>query len=208
MLALLTVPIPLGIALVAEDVVPLFLGSQWQPTVVLLQPLCVAVAVSALGTNSQLAYVALNRAHLTAVAALVRLLLLLALLLSVPALYGAVGVAYAVAVAGFVMLIADYALSSRILRIRAGSLLRAVWRPVTASLVMCFVVWLMRSRFAPGTDISTHLLSLTRSALVGVAVYIVCEMALWIVAGRPGGAEARLVALLASYADRRRRKAA
>lgn len=207
MLALLTIPIPLGIALVAEDLVPLFLGSQWQPTVLLLQPLCLAVTVSALGTNSQLAYVALNRAYLTAVAAFARVLLLLALLLSVPSSYGAVGVAYAVAAASFIMLIADYALASRILRIRAGSLLRAAWRPVTASLVMCVAVWLMRSGFAPAADISGHLLSLTRSALVGVVIYVVCELALWMAAGRPGGAEGRVVALLTNYADRLRRKA-
>lgn len=207
MLALLTMPIPLGIALVAEDLVPIFLGPQWQPTVAVLQPLCLAVGVSALGTNSQLAYMALNRANLTAIAAFTRVLLLSALLLSVPASYGAVGVAYAVAAASLVMLVADYALTSRMLGIRATSLLAAVWRPVAASLAMCASVWLVRSGFAAAQDISAHLLSLVRSALLGFVVYVVCLLALWALSGRPRGAERRLFGLLTNYVDHLRREA-
>jgi O-antigen/teichoic acid export membrane protein len=207
MFALLTVPIPLGIALVAEDLVPLFLGAQWQPTVAVLQPLCIAVAVSALGNNSQLAYMALNRAHLAAIAAVVRLLLLAALLVVLPVSYGVIGVAYVVAGVSCIMLVADYALSARILSISTGRFLCAVWRPVTASLAMCVAVWLIRSGFAPAADLPAHVWSLVRSTLLGAVVYVVCLLALWVMGGRRDGAERRLVALATHFFDRLGRNA-
>ncbi len=204
-LALLTLPIPLGIALVAEDLVPLFLGAQWGPTVTALPPLCVAAAASALGTNSQLAYMALNRAHLTAITTAGRLLLLAVLLIAVPASHGIVGVAYAVAAANCVTLVADHALTARILGIGAGRFVAAIWRPVAASLAMCGSVWLVRSGFAPAADLAGHFWSLARSTLLGAAVYAACVFALWTAGGRREGAERRLIAIAAHWFDRRGR---
>src|SRR5262249_37335472 len=131
-LALVTIPIPLGIALVATDLVPLFLGAQWLPTIEILQPLCVAAAITGLGTTSRLAYLALGRSPLPAVAAVLRVLLLAALLAAVAPSYGVVGVAYAVAGVSAALVIFDYGLTSRFLRIRIRRFVAVVWRPVTA----------------------------------------------------------------------------
>lgn len=191
MLALLTVPIPLGIALVAEDFVPLFLGPQWDATVSVLQPLCIAASVTALGTNSQLALMALNRSHLTAIAAFIRLALLLAaVVLASP--HGVVVVACAVAGVSCIMLIADYTLSARVLEIDARRFAAVVWRPVTASLAMCAAVWLFRAGFPASADLPGHAWSLVRSSLLGAAVYVVCVLSLWAIGGRRGAAERRL----------------
>jgi PST family polysaccharide transporter len=203
MLALLTLPIPLGIALVANDLVPLFLGAQWQPMIGVLQPLCIAASFSALGTNSQLAYMALNRSHLAAVASLVRVLLLLVLLPVVAPPFGVVGVAYMVAGVSGAMVIADYALSSRVLKIGAGRFLAVIWRPVTAALAMCVAVWLFRAEFIPASDLPGHAWSLARTVLLGILVYAVCLLGLWLVGARRDGAEQRLIALVTNYRDRR-----
>jgi O-antigen/teichoic acid export membrane protein len=205
MLALLTLPMPLGIALVANDLVPLFLGAQWQPMVSVLQPLCIAASFAALGTNSQLAYMALNRSHLAAVASLVRVLLLLLLLVIVAPSYGVVGVAYAVAGVSCAMVVSDYALSSRLLKIDARRFLAVVWRPVTASLAMCIAVWLFRAEFAPAYDLPGHAWSLARTVLLGAVVYVVCLLGLWTVGGRRDGAERRLIALVTNFRGRRAR---
>jgi Polysaccharide biosynthesis C-terminal domain len=160
-----------------------------------------------LATNSQLAYMALNRAHLTAIAAVARLFLLSALLVVLPASYGVVGVAYAVAGMSCIMFVADYALSARLLSIRATRFLAAVWRPVTASLAMYFAVWLMQVGFAPAVDLSSHVWSLLRSTLLGVVVYVVCLWTLWTMCGRRDGTERHVVTLATHYFDRIRRRA-
>ncbi len=204
MLALLTLPIPLGIALVADDFVPLFLGPQWQPMIDVLRPLCIAASVSALGTNSQLALLALNRSHITAAAASIRLAVL-ALLLSLAAPHGVVGVAYAIAGMSGVSLAADYALSARALHIAPRRFLGVVWRPVSAALAMGLAVWLLRGGMPPASDLPGHLGSLILSAASGAAVYAGCVLALWAGTGRPEGAERRLLATLQSARMRLRR---
>jgi fumarate reductase subunit D len=118
-----------------------------------------------------------------------------------------IGVAYVVAGVSCITLVADYALSARILSIRTGRFLSAVWRPVTASLAMCVAVWLIRSGFAPAADLPAHVWSLVRSTLLGTVVYVVCLLALWAMGGRRDGAERRLVALAAHYFDRLGRNA-
>jgi O-antigen/teichoic acid export membrane protein len=206
LLALLTVPIPLGIALVADDFVPLFLGTQWQPAIELLRPLCIAGSVAALGTNSQLALMAINRSHLSAVGASLRALILLAVLLAVAPAFGVVGVAYAVAGVTCVMAVADYALASRLLGITARSFIAVVWRPVAAALLMAAAVWLVRAGIDSGDGGASHAFALAREALVGATVYVLAVFALWVVAGRPAGAEGRLLALARDYRLRRSRR--
>jgi PST family polysaccharide transporter len=205
MLALLSLPIPLGIGLVAEDLVPLLLGAQWQPLVPILQPLCVGAAIYALGTNSHLAYLVFNRAYLTAGADVIRLLLLVPALIVVAPTYGVEGVAYTIAGVSCVMVAADYVLSPRILGIDTGRFVAAVWRPVAASMAMCIVVWLAGSGFAPATDLAGHAAALARSMSVGAVTYVGGVLTLWFIAGRPDGAERRLVSLITEYRDRRRR---
>jgi PST family polysaccharide transporter len=207
MLALLTLPIPLGIALVADDLVPLFLGSQWHPTVAVLQPLCIAASIAAVGTNSQLAYMALNRSHLVGIAALIRMLFLFALLVAIPPGYRIVGVAYAVAGASCVVVIADYVLSSRMLKINAGRFLAVVWRPVLASLVMCLAVGSFRAEFPSQSDLPGHAWLLAASCVLGALVYVAGVLGLWAIAGRGEGAERHLLALAANYRRRRARSA-
>ncbi len=199
MMALLTLPIPLGTALVAEDLVPLFLGAQWQATVPLLQVLCLGAAVNAVGTNSQLVYLVLNRSHLTAGANLVRLLLLVLAILVLAPIYGVVGVACAVAAVNGAMVVADYFLTPWRLGFEARRLPMAVWRPVTASVGMCVAVLLVRSGFAPAADPGAHALSLAISVCVGVLAFAGCAIALWLASGRPDGAERRLVSVIAQY---------
>ena len=203
MLALLTTPIPLGIALVADDLVPIFLGPQWSAAIPLLPPLCLAGAVAAIGTNSHLAFMALNQAHIAAWAAVFRVLLLVVLLVLVAPWYGILGVAYAIAGVVFVVTLADYALVSVVLKIDARKLVATVWRSVAAAAVMAIAVGLERAGNAPASNLAGHAWSIAVSAALGAAVYVGCVWGLWIVGGRSEGAETRLIALAQDYGVRR-----
>jgi O-antigen/teichoic acid export membrane protein len=202
-IALLTFPVPLGIALVAPDLVPLFLGGQWGATVALLQPLAFAAAVTAIDTNSGLAYMATNRPYLTAIGGVVRLIILCALIAALKPRFGLTGVAYAAAAGSVMIVVTDYALSRRLLGIRAMEFGRVVWRPVVAGLLMIVAVELLRSRMPAATDVAGHAWSLAASAAAGAAVYVGVVLALWAVTGYPQGAEQRLMDALRSLRRRR-----
>jgi len=202
MLALMTLPIPLGIALVADDLVPIFLGAQWQPVVGVLQPLAIAASIASISTNSPLAYMALNRPHLAAIGGSLRLLALLAVLAATAPIHSLDAMAVAVASVNSVMIVVEYALVSRILRIDARRFLAVIWRPFVAGLTMCAAVWALRGSMPPPADLPGHAWSLAGCALVGVVTYSVSLFALWHVGGRRDGAERRLVSLIAG---RRRR---
>jgi hypothetical protein len=131
--------------------------------------------------------------------------LLCAVLAIVPSAFGIVGIACAVAGVGFLILVADYAFTARVLRIDFSRFVAAVWRPVTAALAMCGAVWLLRSQLEPAADAVAHAWSLAWSTLLGAVVYAGCLWALWVMGGRRDGAEQRLLALATRYLDRRSR---
>ena len=202
MFALLTLPIPLGIALVAHDLVPLFLGPQWEPMVGLLQILCVASAAFAIATNSHLVFVVQNRAYLTAASEGMRLVVVVLAILVVGTSNGVEVIAYAIAVANAVNVVGDYVLSSRLLGIPIGRFGKAVWRPVVGSAAMCGAVILAGYGFAEPSDLTAHAIALVRSVAIGVATYVGVVLALWFAAGRPEGAERRLLSVIAAYRRR------
>jgi lipopolysaccharide exporter len=202
LLALVALPVPIGIALVARDLVPLFLGWQWYSVTTLLPPLCLAAAFSVLGTNSALAYMASSRTHLIAAAAGIRLLLLLPALYFVAPAYGAEGVAYALAAIGAAMLCADYLLTDRLLHIDRRRLLAAVARPVVAAAAMCPAVLLLRAELGVPATVTERVGALALSVLAGATVYSVVVIALWAARGRPPGAEQRILGLLRGLRQR------
>jgi O-antigen/teichoic acid export membrane protein len=203
MLALLTLPIPLGIALVAPNLVPLFLGNQWETIVGMLRPLCIASAAYAIGTNSHLAFVVQNRSHLTAASEFVRLLLVVAAIAVAGIPNGVEGVAWAIAGVSAAMVVADYLVTPRLLGIDARRFVAAVIRPLVASATMCIVVLFADQGLSPANDVAGQALGLARSASLGVATYVVTVLALWRAAGRPEGAEQRLLDFVAQYRRRR-----
>jgi PST family polysaccharide transporter len=193
MMALLTFPVPLGIALVAQDLVPLFLGSHWIPAVALLQPLSIAAAMQAIDTNSALVYMATNRVYLTAIGSLLRLVVLATLISLLAPRFGVAGVAYAAGIGGVMIVVTDYALSARLLGIPIGRFVDVVWRPVVAGVMMCVAVELLRLAMQPAESTVGHARLLGGSATLGAAVYTAAVLALWAVIGRPKGAEQRLI---------------
>src|SRR6185436_6820314 len=139
-MALLTLRVPIGLALVAPDLVPLFLGAQWTDAIALLQPLCLAAAVGAFSTNSQLAYLASSRSHIAASASTIRLALLLPALAAVAPTFGAVGVAWVLFGVNAAMLVADYGFGRAILGLPVRGLLDAIHRPLLGAGAMAAAV--------------------------------------------------------------------
>ncbi len=197
-LALVSLPIPLGIALTAADAVPLVLGAKWLPIVPVLEILGVGGALSALSTNSHLVLLALNRPHLVTLVAALRLIVLApAAFVLIPA-HGPLGAAYALLAATSAVLAADYALSAWRLAIAPRRFVAVVWRPLLAAIAMAIVVQALRGWIGPSATAAEHVTHLVLCAAVGAAVYAAGVLALWRLVGIPDGAERRMISLLKS----------
>lgn len=199
-LSLVSLPVPLGIALIAPDAVPLVLGAKWLPIVPVLQILGIAGALSALSTNSHLVLLALNKAHLVAVVAVLRFVVLApTAFLLIPA-HGPLGAAYALLAASAAVLAADYALSAWRLAIAPRLFVAVIWRPLVAAIAMALVVHGLRDWIGAAATATAQVTSIAVCALVGSVTYVGSVLVLWRAAGLPEGAERRAIGVLGSSA--------
>jgi lipopolysaccharide exporter len=202
-LTLLCLPVPLGIAFVAGDLVPLVLGERWIDATPLLRVLALGGAIAALGANSHLLLMVTGRADLVAITTGLHLAVLVPLcFLLIPA-QGAIGAAHALVASSLVALVSEYVLSSWRLGISATRFLAVIWRPVLAAAAMCAVLALLGAMLAPAVDWHGRLLRVILFAGAGAAIYPAVALALARVAGARDGAEHRALAIVAALLARK-----
>ena len=193
--ALLALPVGVGLSLMAAPLTRLALGPGWDSAVPVLQVLGVAGTMLVFGHLSQhllSAYALLGRlVGITLGGAVLRIVLLLAL---VPR-FGATGAAIAAAVAIGVEQGAILATAARRFGIGAGALAGQVWRPLVATAAMATVLWTTGLGWLP-TGPENALGALLAGGGVGAVVFVAVLPIAWIAAGRPAGAEADVLAVL------------
>ncbi len=182
---LLALPIGAGVSVVAEDLVAVLLGDQWDIAIPLVQYLAIGGALFAVThTMFNQILVATGREKSAAVLAWVRLGVTVPILLVGLNWNGAVGVAQATIVAPLVYLPLTYLETRRAVHLPLSALFGVLWRPVAGAALMYLTIRIL------------HMASLDWAALrllwdiaVGVVTYGVLITALWLLAGRPDGAE-------------------
>jgi O-antigen/teichoic acid export membrane protein len=208
-MTLLTFPAGVGLALIAAPLVQLAFGARWMAAVPLVQLLGIAGSLAAFGTiGSVLLRVHGKMRRVVGIIFAGAALRVTLLLLLIPR-FGLLGAGFAVA-GGLVF---DHLLylvmTLRGFAIALTALLGRLWRSVLATAAMAAV--LLWSGFGgQGTAAVSNpqlVLELLAAVTTGAAIYIVTLFALWLVAGRPAGAEANLLTLLQRLAVRLARRA-
>jgi O-antigen/teichoic acid export membrane protein len=197
-LTLIALPLSLGVALTADDLVPLLLGERWLEIVPLLRVLACAGALLAFGTNSHLVLLALDQPHLVALTTGLRLLILLPLSLILIPAHGALGGAYALLIAAGCTLAGEYMMSSWRLGIHWTRFAAVVWRPLLAGLAMAVAVIGAQTRLPEAATIFGHALRLALLGALGAIVYAGAALALARLCGARDGAEQRVAAIVAA----------
>ncbi len=186
---LLALPIGVGLSAVAAPLTRLALGPGWGQAVPVLQVLGMAGAMQVFGHLSQ---------HLLSAHALLGRLvgialggaaLRVALLVTLIPGFGATGAAAAAAIAIAVEQGAVLATAARRFGIGAGPLAGLVWRPGLASLTMAAALWASGLGWG-GIGTGNGLWPLVAGVAVGAGVFAVVLTGLWLLVGRPAGAEA------------------
>ena len=201
LLAMLTFPLSVGLSLVAYPVIKLGFGTEWLGAVPLVQVLGVSAMIGLFSAVSE----ALFSAHawlktiiwMSAAGMMLRLLLLLIL---IPR-FGILGGALAAAIMSVFQEAIYLGTGMRRLKIRIGPILAGVMRPAAAVAIMAAILAWMGLGWTDWNGGDAQLgRNLATATGLGAVIYIVSLIVLWLVAGRPKGAEADAFSIIKRFA--------
>lgn len=200
-IALLGIPAVAGVALAAPFIVLVALGPKWGAAQSLLEVLAFYGVSQVLLSNSYAALIALGKPGLyTRVGALFVGLQLAGLIILTPS-WGPLGAAWAYVLAAIGSLPLNLLYVTRQLGLKAGDLLKEVWRPLVSAAVMYASGRLWGPRLpADGASSLDALVPLAVCVAVGAVTYTATDIVLWIIARRPNGAETWLLRRLRTFA--------
>jgi O-antigen/teichoic acid export membrane protein len=127
----------------------------------------------------------MGKPRATTVAAVLFLAVLLPALYLCLHRYGIIGAGYAYLLANVATLPYGLWMSHRLLGFSGRALAGALWRPLAAVALMYYVVQLAAVALAG----SAPAVRLAGGVAAGAAAYTCAVLAMWLLAGRPGGAE-------------------
>ncbi|MCB1971015.1 MAG: lipopolysaccharide biosynthesis protein [Geminicoccaceae bacterium] len=193
LLILITTPIGVGIGLLAEPIVALFLGTHWLPAAPLIQALIVYGLLRTSTANANAIYLALGRVRIEpALTALFIVMVLPALVIGVKT-WGVMGAACVLTAGAILNLGINLFVVARLLNISWSRLLSALWRTALATMAMAAMVLGLPSPW------TTSALVIAWSAPIGAFTFTGVLLASWHFSGRPDGPERSLLEYMGDH---------
>lgn len=197
LIAIIALSTGVGVALVADDMVLVVLGSKWIATVKLIPWLAIGGAVFGVTRSVNSVLSVTGNARVTAMRnwALV--------ILAAPAMvvggtgWGSAGVAAASMMATLLFAPVMFYSLVLVIPVTGGQIVGRLWRPVLAALFMAAVVSLMKK-----VGINSLVLRLFCNVVTGGVAFFVSLLVLWLISGRLPGAERMLVEQTSAAARR------
>lgn len=197
-------PIAMGVGLIAEHIVRIFLGPQWMPAVPLIQVLSLFGFLSLPASNTQAIYLALGRPDLVIWRNLPSVLVLPPAMIAGVYYMGPVGAAWALVASAVVALVVNFWLIHRQLTITTTSIADTLWRPTVALFVMAGAVYWADHAWPDNGALLPDILQMMSLSALGAAAYFGSIGLFWLMAGRPEGTERRIVEVVATRLAARR----
>lgn len=202
----IAVPAAVGLAAVADPLVRTMLGEKWIEAVPVIQVLSISGAILAATSNNTLAFLAIGKPGLITLLSMLRLTLLVPLAILLTNTHGLVGAAFAELATSMFLMVASLPILFSKLQLPYSGYFSRTWRPIVASAVMAFCV-VEALGAMPGQTFPESALALGVGLAVGVVVYPAAIVALWMLSGRPEGAEAILYRRIQAAAGKRSSRA-
>jgi len=204
---LIAAPLALGVAITAEHIVYLFLGERWMTAVPIIQVLALFGLLNLALANSGALYLALGRTDLLFYRDLPSVIVLIPSLILATKYYGAIGAAWSLVGGAGVALITHLVLLRRQLKVSIPSVGAVAWRPLCSAVGMLLVLQHVPGFVPAGNGALHHALQLAILVGCGAVAYTLLCSVLWLLAGRPDGAERRIFALLLLAVARKKQRA-
>lgn len=190
--AVVVLPVGLGLASVAELAVPVMLGEKWRAAIPLVSMLAVYGTLKAMASNTAYIFLTLRRPAILLMLGIAESLILVPALVKGVMDHGVLGATWAYLLAVSIVAPVAYGIVLWLLELSPLRLLSSVWRPVVSGGLMVLAVRsLLRSLAASETGVALADELILCSA-VGAVVYAVCLLGLWWLSGKPEGAEQRV----------------
>jgi lipopolysaccharide exporter len=202
MIVMLTLPVTVGIALVADPLVRLAMGPKWVEAIPVMQVLAVAGIARVCSANSDAHLLALNRPHEITVLACFGAVVGVLSMLWATSIWGLIGAAWATSATAACQLLLNYAIIWRATGIPPTAVGAVVWRSIAACLAMSGAVLALLDRW-PRTDAPFALWwELCCACIVGALSYVVTHLVLWRLSGAPPSAERHALRVASRLAAR------
>jgi lipopolysaccharide exporter len=200
LVAVLVMPLVVGLAAVAPLAVAVLLGPQWHEVGPLISLLAFHGLTDVFLRTAAAAVLASGRPVVYVKIYALQVCVLLPLSFWMTREYGVQGAVMATVGTALALLPLNATLVARALGVTGRQLLASVWRPLLAAALMYAVVVLALP------PIDTAALTAGRALVLlaifvplGAATYIAATLSIWMVCGRPAGAETTLLAQAAGY---------
>ena len=208
LVALLVAPLAVGLAALAPLVVAILLGPQWHDVGPLIGLLAFYGLNDVFLRTANPVVLAVGRPAVYAKIFGFQACLLVPLCIWLTLAYGAHGAAMACIATALGLLPLNATLVARTIGVTARRLSSSVWRPLLAAGIMYAVLLITLPAIdAAGLTAVRALVLLAIFVPLGAATYIVVELSLWMICGRPPGAETTLLAQAGGFWRRMPRRA-
>jgi O-antigen/teichoic acid export membrane protein len=191
-IALVAIPMAMGLAAVGAQVVILLLGEKWLPAVPLINALAFLGAVQFPHTNAYSVFLAIGKPQYQVRLHSLQLPILMLSMIVLTSQYGLVGAAWATVATGFIITPMSLAVIFRELEIRIVEFVRIVWRPVVAAAVM-YGVMTAGGHVPVPHGLAATLIQLAVLLSTGAVTYVLAVLGLWWGVGAPASAERKLL---------------
>lgn len=188
-------PMAAGIALVSDYVVMIFLGPKWAAAIPLIQILTLYGLLSLTSANGAALYLSLGRPDLIVRRNLPGIAVLLPALALGTWAYGTAGAAWALVLSAVVTCAVNFGLLHRHLQVSIAGLFTGLWRPLVAAGGMAGVLTAVKNRWPMQEGLIAILPQVAALVAVGAMAYVALVLALWVLSGRPQGAETRALGM-------------
>jgi O-antigen/teichoic acid export membrane protein len=198
-LALVSIPAGIGIAATADLLVPVLLGSKWMAAVPLIEILALFGAIGAVQSPIGTALIALGKPNVVALLSLSSIVVMLPLAIFLTGAEGPVGMAKALLGSSALFLPLTYGIAARYVGLTISDIISIFFRPAVAALAMYFGVKSFTSAVMAGADtIGDQSIVLGAAVVLGATIYSAIVTIVWLIGGRPDGAERYVLDLLKS----------
>lgn len=202
----LVLPIGVGSALVAHELVVVVVGPRWLEAIPVVQWISPVIAVGLLAAPVRSIIMVDGRTRSLFMRNLLMLCLRVPMLIAGVWFGGIMGVLYARVVASLALTLITLQLGARLLQDGVLAPFAAGWRSLVAAAAMTATVLALETFLPPpSTDFLPALNALAAKAAVGSLVYAAAHAAAWIAAGRPDGLERKIMDFATMAVQRLRR---
>jgi lipopolysaccharide exporter len=203
LLMLIVLPAGVGLALLAEPVVLLFLGDRWTDAIVPLRVFALNGALMVFLSTAYYVHMAMGRPRLMTIVIAMHALVAIPLMLVLVPMLGTRGAALGLLAATVSCLPVNFYLLFRALGLRAIDMLRILWRPLVGTLVMFCAIQLVHARWSFAASFVGRSADISTSVAIGICVYAATIAMLWFLRRDADSAEAIVIARIRQWAEAR-----